>query len=325
MRHRMTWPHAVWLIALVAGCTKSATAPPPALLSTTDPPPRPSEVAKLRTEKPREEPKRPPLPSTCVWFGECYARNMDKAEPGSAQRQQAYEQARRAYEQALQLDPRCQPALVGLARLHERQQEYPQAIARYKDALALEPQSAGVWYQFGMCWARQGHWANAIECLRRASVLEPRNTSYANQYGFALARAGQFDASYAHFCRTVGEARANYNLALMARHMGRHELSREYLTRALQIDPNFEEAKQLLTKAGGSLPPSPAAPRVLTAPAEPPAAPPVIQQAHYEPPAPEPVELPAPEPTPPETAPDHRLFDFQPPSPLRVPAVSPYG
>jgi superkiller protein 3 len=153
-----------------------------------------------------------------------------------------------AYEQALSIDPKNRTSLIGLARVQSKQGNHPRAVESYRAAVQVNPNDAELWHEFGMCWGRQKQWDQAIPALYKAVSLDPRNAIYSNNYGWTLARAGQFQDSFEHFCRTVGEARAHYNLARMAQHLGQTNLSRQYAEAALRVDPQLAEAQQLLAQ-----------------------------------------------------------------------------
>jgi tetratricopeptide (TPR) repeat protein len=159
-----------------------------------------------------------------------------------------YNKARLAYEQALETDPTMHVATIRLARLHEKMGDGAAAAKCLEDALVKHPQEAIFWCELGLCRARQKDWDRAIKHLQRAAQLEPKSPVYSNHVGWALARAGLLDESLEHFRRTVGDARAYYNLAKMTKHLNRPDLSREYVAAALSIDPQFAEDREFLAQ-----------------------------------------------------------------------------
>jgi tetratricopeptide (TPR) repeat protein len=203
--------------------------------------------AMVKGEKKPEGPKRPPKVETCLKMGQTFEEAADKSDD-SALREQRLTQARLAYQQALELDAKNSQATFGLARVFDKQGDYDSALAGYREAAKLRPNDAQVFHELGMCHARLKDWDAAIEALRKAVTLSPANMTYSNNLGWTLARSGQYDASLEHFRRTLGPARAHYNLALMMNHLGFKEPCRRYAYHALKLDPALEEARVLIEK-----------------------------------------------------------------------------
>ncbi len=255
MRHEKRLLVSICLMAALAGCTRQQTAQGPGdfprdeKLVKVDP----SKYEKLvKVEKANEEPTgKPKYAATCVTAARCLEQVGDKVDNDPAFRKLRYEQARREYDRALEIEPKCLPAMFGLARLHDKQGQYDQAVKAYQRCLKQDANAAAIWFEFGMCWGRQKQWNQAVECMHKAATLDPTNTSYANHVGFALARAERYSDSLAYFTRTVGEAQANLNVAMMAERLGRKDLCRHCLHAALQINPEMAEARQLLAKLDG--------------------------------------------------------------------------
>jgi Tfp pilus assembly protein PilF len=227
-----------------AGCLKHETFDPamkkPSALFTS------TEVKKSSEDSPKRQPKA----ETCTSFAAAAEQAGDNPKD-PATRSHSYQQARIAYQQALSVDPKNRFALFGLARVHTKEGNQQKAIEQYNLALKLYPQDAELWHELGMCWGKQKQWDQAIACLSKAVTLEPGNAVYSNNYGWTLARAGYQQESFDHFCRTVGEAQANYNLARMSMHTGNTELGRRYLEQALKVNPQFTDAQELLAQLNG--------------------------------------------------------------------------
>ncbi len=191
-------------------------------------------------------PPRDPKPVTCVGWADFTMKTTEDPRCGEADRERICDLARRAYQQALRLDPDYLPAYEGLARLYITIKDYPRAVETYQKAIKKHDQESRLWFELGMCYARQKQWDLAIDNLRNASRLDPENRQYANTLGFCLARAGRYDESLACFRQAVGEAMAHYNLARMLEHLQQPERSREELQLALQVQPDLEPARQML-------------------------------------------------------------------------------
>jgi Tfp pilus assembly protein PilF len=231
------------LLLGVWGCNHQASSVPgpmPPSYQTAPPP------LAVKQEKP--EPKRPPMPETCVAAGEFFAKESAAQENGSTAQEEMREKARKAFQQALSLDPKCLPAYCSLAQLYTTMADHDHAISTYQKAIKLAPNEASLHFELGMCQARKKDWPSALESLQKAVDLDPENRPYVNTLGHALARAGRFQDSLACFRRIHGPGMAHYQLARMLFHLQQPEMGRRELELALQSDPDLEPARKLLAQ-----------------------------------------------------------------------------
>jgi tetratricopeptide (TPR) repeat protein len=232
------------LVSGLAGCTHNSSLPLQANNSAAATVPPPS--AKVVKEP--ELPMRPPHAATCVKLGNLYEQQADQQGTAPAEQQAKYQLARKAYQQALQIDPKCLEASLAMARLHAKIGDHERAVTDYQNALKVHPKEASLWYEVGMYYGQHKEWQSSLRCLQQAATMEPENRQYTNSLGFALARCGQYDQSYEVFRKTVGAAMAHYHLAQMLHHLQQDELSKQQLQLALQADPNLASAQQMLVQ-----------------------------------------------------------------------------
>ena len=206
-------------------------------------------------EKAKDGPKRPPLPGTVVAVAIINEREAEKAKD-AGQQIKLYDQARQYYQEALKIDPKYRDAIQGLARTYTRMSDYEHALDIYQKALDKNNKDHGLWFDMGMCYSRQQDLPRALPCFQKAMELDPENRQYMKQLGFTLARIGQTEQSLALLTRAMGTALAHYNLARMFEHMNQPEECKRHLEIALQINPNLEAARMMLT-SGGAANPSP--------------------------------------------------------------------
>lgn len=211
--------------------------------------PEGAKVEKADESKDAETAKRPLKASTIFTAAVCLETGGDRTE--GLKRQHQYDQAMAAYKQALQLDPKFTSATARIARLHEKMGQVAVAEAHFLQAVKDHPDDPSLWCELGMFHGRQKRFDQAVECLGRAVSLEPESQIYANHLGWGLARAGRFDESFEHFRRTLGPARAHYNLARMARHLKQEDLCQQHLQAALQIEPQLADARRMLEQQAG--------------------------------------------------------------------------
>ena len=152
---------------------------------------------------------------------------------------------------AIDADPKNAAAWALRAEISNRLKNWEGAVKDATEALRLDPQNAAALRERAYANIQLGNYQAALEDLDKAVTLEPSNNAFATSLGWTLARDGQYQASFELFCHTVGEARAHYNLARMAEHLGQRDVSRQYLEAALRVEPNLADAQQMLTQMNG--------------------------------------------------------------------------
>jgi tetratricopeptide (TPR) repeat protein len=232
-----------FLTAFGLGCFPQTILPLTANNSAPALPPKEKEVVPEK-----DQPRRQPQPSTCVAFGKLQLEAAVDSERTPAQREQMYDMARQYYQQAIKLDAHCLEAYYGLGRAYRGLGDHDREVATYQKGLRVYPQNASLWFELGMCQARSKEWGPALENLKKATALEPENRSYNSSLAYALARAGRYDESFDYFKKVVGEAQAHYNVARMLHHVKDDGASKQHLQMALRINPDFQEARQLLVE-----------------------------------------------------------------------------
>ena len=105
--------------------------------------------------------------------------------------------ARKAYQQALALDPAFVPAYVNLADLYRALGSDTEAEETLRAGLGQAPDSAALHHALGLLKVRQKQPQQAIEALRKAAVLAPDNARYAYVYALALNGQGDRDEALA--------------------------------------------------------------------------------------------------------------------------------
>ncbi len=208
-----------------------------------------------KTKKEKKVVKQQPKPETCVTFGQCFENLATAASADQAAEMKVRDNARLAYQQALQLEPHNLEAWIGLARVYSLQGDYQRAQDTYQKGLAKFPKETRLWHDLGMCHARAKDWDQAIRSFQKAVELDPENRRYLQQLGFCLARAGQTDDSLTCLSRVMGPAQAHYQVARMMLHLKKNDLCRQHLQLALEANPQLEEARQMMAQVQDAPPP----------------------------------------------------------------------
>ncbi len=247
----------LWLglgfLAAAAGCQHdfrmNPVAPTPQVQTSA---PAPAEVqavppnAVVRRES--DLPKKTPHASTCVAAGDCLAQQALAPDIGETAKTDCQERARKAYQQALSIDPHCLPAYQALAALYVAMKDHAHAVATYQKAAQKFPNAPSVFYELGMCHGGEKEWDQAIRNLARAAELDPENRKIVDALGWMQARAGRYDDSLATFMKVHDEPEAHYKLAWMLQYLNEIDLCKQHLRAALDKEPGMQKAQALLAQ-----------------------------------------------------------------------------
>jgi tetratricopeptide (TPR) repeat protein len=205
-------------------------------------------AANIKGLKETQYPKREAQPQTWVAVGELCEAKAGEANSSPPEQTAALDEARKAYQKAIDLDPKFVPAHVHLANLYLHKDDPERAIDVYQRAIRQNPKSATLWYEQGMVQCRRKDLNAAIPCLAKAHEFEPNNSHYATNYGLCLARAGRPQDAVIALSSVMNKAEANYNVARMMAHVNQTELSKQYLQAALRERPTHQGALTLLAQ-----------------------------------------------------------------------------
>jgi tetratricopeptide (TPR) repeat protein len=206
---------------------------------------------------PKNDPKKPVPPRLLFVFAEGKERDADSAADNPEGQARLRDEARLAYQKILEADPNQFDACRGLARVYAKMGDYARAQETYQKALAKTPRDVSLWFDLGMMHDRRKDFAAGAQCFKKALEIDPENQRCLKALGFTLARAGQMTESVTYLARAMGSASAAHcNVALMLLHLSeqeqgdaraqREELARQHLRAALQENPSYERARELL-------------------------------------------------------------------------------
>lgn len=155
-----------------------------------------------------------------------------------------FEQARLAFERALELEPRNVSALVNLGAVHQAMGQFEQALSRYAEALRLEPGLPEAWNNRGLVLLELRRHEEALRCCDLAISLRPDYPEAHNNRGVALQGLGRWnDALASHDAALHWKpkyAKAHHNRGLVLLELGRPAQALPSLERALALHPNAE-------------------------------------------------------------------------------------
>jgi Tfp pilus assembly protein PilF len=194
----------------------------------------------------QKDAKRLPKVETCLKGGATLEGDAlsDKTTP--EQKENLLVRARKAYQQALQIEPENAEAIAGLARVYASLQEHDKAVATYDKALKRHPKNGKIWFEYGKFHCKQKQYDKAADAFRKARENDPENREYGRHLGLCLARAGRPQEAAQVLGKLHGEARAHYEVALMLKSLNKTDQAREYAQTALRHDPMLVPAQHLM-------------------------------------------------------------------------------
>lgn len=160
------------------------------------------------------------------------------------------DEAFKHYEEALRRDPDDLPARVNYAGHLRDQGRLDDAFAQYEEGLAIHPQSFELLSNRGVAHVLRGDRDRAIADIAAAVALAPDALELRMNLIILLSEGGRFAETLAHFAAIVerGEPSADicnaYGAALAQ--CGRLADAREWLRRAVALDPDLTEAEENL-------------------------------------------------------------------------------
>lgn len=153
-------------------------------------------------------------------------------------------------QKALEARPDYVNALVTLGSVRQLRGEAAGAEEAFRDALEVAPNDAVALANYGALLAEQRRADEAMSALRRAVEVDPDLAPARLNLGTLLAMTGRMSEAEQHLRVAVRlsprDPRALTNLAIVLKDLGRSGEARDLLLRALEIDPDFAPARNVL-------------------------------------------------------------------------------
>jgi Flp pilus assembly protein TadD len=106
--------------------------------------------------------------------------------------------ARRAYQRALELDPRNQTAIAGLLALNDT--ATPDAVANeLRKQISLNPNAAALHFALGNAYAADRRWSEAQQAYFEAYRLDGNNADHVYNLAVSLDQLGQTRLAVEHY------------------------------------------------------------------------------------------------------------------------------
>lgn len=160
------------------------------------------------------------------------------------------ENAKRAYQQALKLDPAYVSAYVNLADLYSLQQQHDKVEASLLRARGIIGDNAEVEHALGLHYVRSKQVIKAMQSLGKSARLRPENTRYAYVYAVALKANGQVASALSILEQAHDKHPYDRNILIALvtyyNEMGNMKAATTYAVKLVKIDPQYDSAAQIL-------------------------------------------------------------------------------
>lgn len=161
-----------------------------------------------------------------------------------------HEEAVRAYEEALRLQPRSAAAAAELGELRLARGDAEGAEPLFERALALQPDDAGLYVALGEARHRQQKLAEAEAAYRAALARDPRHVAGQVRLSELLREAGRLDEALATAQAAVAAddeaAAAHFALGMAFKARGQGDAAITAFRRAIELEPQRAQALQQL-------------------------------------------------------------------------------
>jgi len=160
-----------------------------------------------------------------------------------------------AYIRMLQLaidqDPSNVSAFLELGYFFQQKKDSIAEIY-YKNALLADPSNEEINYNLGLLYQDLGHWDKAEEQYRLLLQISPNNKLALNNIGWLKLTKNEFEEAVLWFSRAIQQdslfVNAICNRGISYEYLGDTDLAKKDYLKALQINPNYEAAKNKLNQ-----------------------------------------------------------------------------
>ena len=190
--------------------------------------------------------KQKKAPSLELSFAAMREANARRCNDQPERQFSEFDEARKIYHVILDYDPNCIDAYRGLGRVYTGLGDTERATATFKKAIEKHPNDAAVYAEFSIVYSKRNQFPDAIRLVSKAVEIDPENQEYQRMLAVDYVCNGEIDKGLAAMTRARGPAAAHYYVARVYERKGRADLARAELAKALDANPNLQEARAML-------------------------------------------------------------------------------
>ncbi|MCX4028043.1 tetratricopeptide repeat protein [Endozoicomonas sp. SM1973] len=165
-------------------------------------------------------------------------------------KKQQYTKALSAYHQATSLQNNLSTAWMKIATLHEQLGADTQAINAYQKIVAIRPTEAEAYNNLAKLTLKKNQLAKAEEWARQAILLAPHKLIFRQTLAWIYQAQGKFQEALNLIKQFIGQegdnAEMHYQLGVIYQKLEQAEKAKFFLKRAISINPNYNDARQVL-------------------------------------------------------------------------------
>ena len=150
-----------------------------------------------------------------------------------------YAEAEKHLLAALSIEPSLWKSRVYLARIYDAQGKYNQAERAYRQAIQSKPDDAMLYNNLGVSLYLAGRYEKSIQIFQEALGLEGPKARVYNNLGLAYGKIGRYDASLDAFLRASDRATAYNNMGCVYLSRGAYLSASEAFKKAIELSPKF--------------------------------------------------------------------------------------
>jgi len=171
---------------------------------------------------------------------------------GAHEKLKQIEEAESSYHEALRVSELHVDSLDALGSLNMKKGKHEDAAGYFKKSADISPLNAQRQFKLGEALLETNEPQEAEKAFKRSLAIDPYQTHIFNRLGISLRRQGKLDESLRFFeqalAATDDDEHLYFNTGQVYSQMGNREAARPLLIKALELNPDFTEAAELLEK-----------------------------------------------------------------------------
>ena len=148
------------------------------------------------------------------------------------------------------VSPNSHNARLNYGDVYSRAKDYENAILEFKTAIRLKPDYAYAYHNLANAYLNTNRLDEAIKNYQEALKYDPSLWQSHESLGIVYYKMGNLNAAAKEFKMAVklnsANAKLYTNLGILYFEVGKNEEARKYLEKALEIDPDFKNARVVL-------------------------------------------------------------------------------